>query len=81
MRSKQGNVLLVHYLEIFGVRFESLIQSSVHGIPIKHNGSCMAKILRSSFKMYPVLRWRQMIKEWVLEQGGGSDVVIVHLGL
>lgn len=55
MRSKQGNVQLVHYLEIFGVRFESLTQSSVHRIPIKHNGSRTAKILQSSLKMYPVL--------------------------
>lgn len=55
---EKGNVQLVHYLEIFGVHFESLIQSSGHRIPIKHNGSHVAKILQSSLKMYSVLCWR-----------------------
>lgn len=81
MRSKQGNVQLVHYLEIFGVRSESFIQSCAHRISIKHNGSRMVKILQSCLKMDPVLSWRQMIKQWVLEQGGGSDVVFLHLEL
>lgn len=55
MRSKQGNVQLVHYLEIFGVRSESFIQSCAHRISIKHNGSRMVKILQSCLKMDPVL--------------------------
>lgn len=55
MRSKQGNVQLVHYLEISGVHSESFIRSCVHGIPIKHNGSRVAKILKSCLKMGPVL--------------------------
>lgn len=55
VRSKQGNVQLVHYLEIFGVHFESPTQSSVHRIPIKHNGSRVAKLLPSRLKMCPVL--------------------------
>lgn len=81
MRSKQGNVQLVHYLEIFGVHSESFIQSCAHRISIKHNGSRTAEILQSCLEMDPVLGWRQMIKQWVLERGGGSDVVFLHLGL
>lgn len=81
MKSKQGNVQLVHYLEIFGVHFESFIQSYAHRIAIKHNGSRVAKILQSCLEMDPVLRWRQMSREWVLERGGGSGVVILLLGL